>query len=426
MHSNSGTLSDEGDGDPLPIAEVPEYSVHLDAIRGAAASVVFLSHIRLFFLSKTAASPADTIQTSTSDATVHRVHHNPDYAHHAVMVFFVLSGFLVGGSVVRAIRQRRWSWKRYLTHRIVRLWMVLIPALLLVSLLDRTGLHIFAGQQTLYSAPANQQIIYPNLESRLGATTFVGNLFFLQEILVRPLGTDQPLWSLTNEFWYYLAFPLIALVVFRRPAQLKTLLMLCLLVAMSWFVGAKISEYFVIWLMGVFAAVLPWRFSPKLRWPLMMIAIAGFMAIDLVIRIHGLEAFQGDLLIGLSAFLLLYGVAQLQRPFPAGPYRTGSRFMSRISYSLYLTHGPILCFMSALLVGAWRILPLNGHTVLIVGAVITTAFAVACAVHFLFENRTNMVRDYIETRLFPPILPERIAETRGANNEALSNSVIAE
>ena len=49
--------------------------------------------------------------------------------HQAVIIFFALSGYLVGGSVINAIRRSEWSWVRYLTQRLVRLWLVLLPAL---------------------------------------------------------------------------------------------------------------------------------------------------------------------------------------------------------------------------------------------------------------------------------------------------------
>ena len=67
---------------------------HLDMIRGLAALEVCLGHLRGFFL-------VDYGQTQGGLAaklfyTLTGMHHQ------AVMIFFVLSGFLVGGSVIRA------------------------------------------------------------------------------------------------------------------------------------------------------------------------------------------------------------------------------------------------------------------------------------------------------------------------------------
>ena len=47
----------------------------------------------------------------------------------------------------------------------------------------------------------------------LDAATFWGNLVFLQTILVPTYGTNALLWSLANEFWYYMLFPLLAVLI---------------------------------------------------------------------------------------------------------------------------------------------------------------------------------------------------------------------
>ena len=53
--------------------------------------------------------------------------------------FFALSGFLVGGPAFRAILHGDWNWERYMIKRLTRLWIVLIPALLLTLGLDTAG-----------------------------------------------------------------------------------------------------------------------------------------------------------------------------------------------------------------------------------------------------------------------------------------------
>jgi peptidoglycan/LPS O-acetylase OafA/YrhL len=58
-----------------------------------------------------------------------------------VIVFFVLSGFLVGGSVIKAHRQGQWRWTGYLSRRLSRLWIVIVPALLLTLFWDSIGLR---------------------------------------------------------------------------------------------------------------------------------------------------------------------------------------------------------------------------------------------------------------------------------------------
>lgn len=104
-------------------------SVHLDALRGIAAIGVCLSHLRDVFFRDYPTLP----------------HHSPLLAllylatglgHQWVIIFFVLSGYLVGGSVLRAHATDRWSWSGYLFNRLTRLYIVLFPALIFGGLID--------------------------------------------------------------------------------------------------------------------------------------------------------------------------------------------------------------------------------------------------------------------------------------------------
>lgn len=153
--------------------------MHLDALRGIAALVVVLGHTRsLYFTSAsghlTGKGPSGqtavpTLPPSLLPASDARI----TIGNEAVMIFFVLSGFLVGGSVLKAHRKGSWSWKSYLTKRLTRLWVVLIPALLVGCALDRAGMALF-GLQSIYGSPPGQLIVTGDLASRLGISTLLG------------------------------------------------------------------------------------------------------------------------------------------------------------------------------------------------------------------------------------------------------------
>ena len=130
---------------------IPEYSVHLDAVRGDAALVVFSGHVqklflRPFFHTALVSAAGGAISTLSAQAQAPHL----ELGHEAVMVFFVLSGFLVGGSTIRVIKSNSWTWKEYLLQRLTRMWMVLIPALVL-GLLDNLGLFAFSGTSSIYT-----------------------------------------------------------------------------------------------------------------------------------------------------------------------------------------------------------------------------------------------------------------------------------
>src|SRR5580658_7990721 len=109
-------------------------SVLLDAIRGIAATLVLLEHWRNAFF-------VDLPQVPSHRMLLAGVYLLCAAGHQAVIIFFVLSGYLISGSILRAFRRNEWTWKQYLTHRLVRLWIVLLPALVLGACWDHLGLY---------------------------------------------------------------------------------------------------------------------------------------------------------------------------------------------------------------------------------------------------------------------------------------------
>src|SRR5690242_13128033 len=88
-------------------------SDHLDMVRGAAAVVVLLFHVRYrFFLDYADVSNPTLVDRAWYVATA--------FGHDAVMVFFVVSGLLVGAAAMQACRTGRWRWSDYATARLVR------------------------------------------------------------------------------------------------------------------------------------------------------------------------------------------------------------------------------------------------------------------------------------------------------------------
>src|SRR5262249_43175133 len=93
--------------------------------------------------------------------------------------------------------------------------------------------------------------------SRLGWETLVGNLLFLQSVVVRPFGSDDPLWSLSFEFWYYALFPCAWLALASSISRMKRLALGAVFVALLCVVGRSIALYFPIWLFGAIVARMP-------------------------------------------------------------------------------------------------------------------------------------------------------------------------
>ena len=96
--------------------------VWLDLARGFSALLVCAGHLRNVAL-------VDYGELPDPGLFVKFLYLLTGLGHQAVMVFFVLSGFLVGGSVLKA--GSKFSVPTYAISRLTRLWIVLLPALIL-------------------------------------------------------------------------------------------------------------------------------------------------------------------------------------------------------------------------------------------------------------------------------------------------------
>ena len=177
------------------------------------------------------------------------------FGHEAVMVFFVISGYLVGGKVWSLSAQGKFGWKRYLADRTSRLYAVLFVALLLGAAMDWTGLHFFNryGLYDMSNAVAVGAVVKPAADS-LTLKDFVFNALFLQTIVGPTFGSNGPLWSLANEWWYYILFPALVALVFRRSVA-GVITSLAIAVALVWMLPGEILLLFGVWVLGVGAAV---------------------------------------------------------------------------------------------------------------------------------------------------------------------------
>jgi peptidoglycan/LPS O-acetylase OafA/YrhL len=184
--------------------------IHLDMFRGLAAIGVMIGHARAFTIIDYSITKADTLW-------IQAFYFVTGLGHQCVIGFFALSGFLVGGRALRNIIDGNWTWPRYMVRRLTRLWMVLIPALLLTLGLDTAGENM-GGRAGYEGSFYNLINSGPTVASPadLSIATLAGNAFFLQTILVPTFGSDGPLWSLANEFWYYIMFPFVLVGLMTR------------------------------------------------------------------------------------------------------------------------------------------------------------------------------------------------------------------
>ncbi|MFN3683208.1 MAG: acyltransferase family protein [Fimbriimonadaceae bacterium] len=365
-------------------------SFDLDFVRGVSALIVLVGHWRnLFFVAY-----QDVAGPTLLDKAIYFL---TGYGHQAVMVFFVLSGFLVGSGVVRSMERGEWSWSRYAVNRFTRLYVVLVPALLCCWLLDRLGMAV-NGIHGIYAGGGYNGILPEPVADRHSLVVFLGNLAFVQTILVPTFGSNGPLWSLANEFWYYVLFPLLW-VFAKRPLRPDGLLAGAALIAGLVFVRPHIAWLFGVWLMGAALAFAPLPSLLSRRW-IKWLAALGFAAIAVLIRFKRLgEDVMPDYALGIC-FATWLGAVLVggERPRPTW-YRYLARYLSERSYTLYLTHLPLLVFAYAVLVQTRDQWQPSAYRYALAGTAPLAAMLYAEALWRLFEAKTDPVRRALTAKL---------------------------
>src|SRR4051812_21006404 len=175
------------------------------------------------------------------------------FDHYAVMVFFVLSGYLVGGSVIAEQRRSgRIDFGRYLFRRLLRLCVVLWPAYALIWLADHAAVQLGAVELGLFTS---------DVLDTLSLSTLACNMAFLQMAACVQYGENGALWSLFNEAWYYVLFPLllIACTGARRVnprLACGVLVFIAVITGLTFlqFEAARLAPYMLIWLLGAAVA----------------------------------------------------------------------------------------------------------------------------------------------------------------------------
>ncbi len=377
-----------------PIDLTPNASGYLDILRSVAAMAVMFGHWRgLFFVD------FEQIAPSSATVPVKAMYFLTGFGHQAVMVFFVLSGFLISSSVLRKLGRSTWSWGEYAIDRAVRLYLVLVPGLLLGGLLDIVGVRFF-NQSEIYSVPL---LPFGNaaVAQRLNISSFFGSLLFLQTRFTTVFGSNGPLWSLFNEFWYYVLFPVLMWVILSAKRHSVTVVIyIAVAIFAAWVLGEALLG-FVVWLAGGSVALTSgnFRFPASRGWTvgLYTFCTATLVGICLFTARANRGRLGSDLAVGLSFALLMHGIVQLRVPLGALVLRVAKTFAG-FSYSLYVLHFPLLLLVRAkwLPVNRWQ--PDEIHILIGIGiaaGVLSYAFAIAN----ITERKTFVVRSWIRRKL---------------------------
>jgi peptidoglycan/LPS O-acetylase OafA/YrhL len=325
-------------------------SIYLDLVRSVAACVVVVDHAPFLF----------------------KLPDIPHWGHQAVMIFFVLSGYVI----CHTADTREITPRAFFVARFARLWSVLVPAMALTVACDTAG-RLFGHIPAAYaSVPADLPLV------RVGAV-----LGFLSEtwISIQPLSNGVT-WSLCAEFWYYMLF---AAWVFMPPGRRRTIAV----AAAMLLAGHKALLLLPIWLMGV--ALQRARTLRRLPpgWNMALCA-GGLLVVGWVLAARAYDpaiaatrrlvtpwvfmqlaqarVFWFDWIFGLAVAAHLLGartvVARLPLERAAGPIR----WCAGTSFAAYLFHMPLLHLWAAFLPAdqGWLAIALTLAVIALLGPIV--------------------------------------------------------
>lgn len=366
----------------------PRHWPLLDAVRFFAALLVLFGHVRGLVLVGIDQVEGPTVLTKA-------VYLITGLQHEAVVIFFVVSGFLIGGKAWDLIRAGTFDTTAYFISRFSRIYIVYLPSLALVAALNGAGYALLAGTRFYAERP-----LFPSgVTSGWTLDQIPCHLFSVQGVMCAPWGANPPLWSLGFEWIFYLIAPAFFFALLARrsaswaPIAIVTAASLLALQALNPTVGF----WLLVWLTGTIAYVASDK--GRINGAIGGAGVVLCLAALIVSRTKALPVAATD--IAITAGI---GLAFASRPLVAWQFRSAIiERCARFSYSLYLTHLPACVFFGAVLESAIRwphslVQPDAvglGAVALLIACGLATAWLFALAT----EDHTDRLRAILKTML---------------------------
>lgn len=305
--------------------------VILDHLRWLAAILVAFSHVRNHLI-------VDFSDVQSPGIFARLFYFAAGYGHVAVLIFFVISGFLVGGKLLELLSSPDIStgWRHFLVDRFTRIFIVLWPSLLVAGALL---LFIFtvAPHVSLVTESNWDSGWKDSFTSDLSVRKWLLNALLFNELVVPTVFTDGVLWSLAYEWTYYMLGLAVVLVI-RRHWTVGSIAFLGyagLLFVLALLNKPELLVAGGVWVMGILARIVSDR--RLLKGTILWLACLALVSVVLVYaRVHPLH----DYVIGAPiALMLAHARWHDWRMLPGIGH-----WLSEFSYSLYTTHAPVIGF----------------------------------------------------------------------------------
>lgn len=378
------------------------FSAWLDLLRWLAAFQVLIFHARHRVFDQIKISFSDLNSALYSGVALVSSLGQP-----AVIVFFVISGFLVGGNALHRFERGDFSPADYLLARLTRLWIVLIPVFVLSLVLNWLVRRYADPATDLY------RLMVETAQTSEDPLSFACNAAFLQTVLCFQYAGNSPLWSLFQEFWYYIAWlPLMFGLFSKAGAVHRTLavaasIVLLGLLGIGEFVGPNILVYFTIWLLGVVVAKKRKPFIGRSVWTGFLILLAALLLWRLTSasQVQGTSPFAEypyDFLVGLAVANLIL-ILKSREDLSPPPFARAHEPLASFSFTLYCLHVPLLHALCAVhwpwTGPIWHVRAAGYPPLVIYVVIVTLCFLGAYLLAQVTERHTYRLRAVLKRRL---------------------------
>lgn len=320
-----------------------QHEAQLDAARGGAALVVTLCHFLEIFWAPT---------LGISGWIAHWV---STLSQHTVMVFFLLSGYLICGNILRNIaRHGRFRVSEYWAGRVARIYPPLLASTALCLLIQFALTHwsLWGSSSHPFVQIGRGVVVSPVVELK------PNEIWRTILMLGTPSALNTPLWSLFIEIRLYVVAGLLAMATHKGATRWLALLAAALVAAFAFDLSdPRIPANMLIW--GGGAALAALQSAQRRHRVLLIAALTGIIGVAIMAGIdpvllsvlyvsgaHGPS--YPVILLAMLAFAPLYALLVFTLPWP----KLLAHALDRIapwSYSLYLLNWPILLFGLVLL-----------------------------------------------------------------------------
>ena len=265
-----------------------------------------------------------------------------------VDIFFVLSGYLIGGKLIASLHQGTFNYIEFIHSRILRLF----PAMLFVCAVSVLFASFLFSSQTLEELAKESLYAIFSLTNVLYYFTFD---YFAGETLRKPV---LHTWSLSVEEQFYLLYPWIILLAIRFR-MLTISVVILFIVSFTTYIFISQSDKLAAFYLTPFRV---WQFAAGTIAYLIFtknIQILNSFKIQLIILIIStfgiiisfLNGFEFSPYAPLYVLTLTISVATILATFRIDPIRQIFKFgavslLARSSYSIYLVHWPVTVFVA--------------------------------------------------------------------------------